>query len=84
MGKAQSRVFEALKHLRGRFPFPLLGLDSDNGSEFINSHLVQYCRDEELTFTRSRPYPAKAGYLLRGAKELVYRAPPGRIRPVFD
>lgn len=56
MGKAQSRVFEALTHLRARFPFPLLGLDSDNGSEFINAHLVQYCRDEELTFTRSRPY----------------------------
>ena len=35
---------------------PLLGLDSDNGSEFLNAHLVRYCTQEELTFTRSRPY----------------------------
>ena len=34
----------------------LLGLDSDNGSEFLNAHLVRYCTQEELTFTRSRPY----------------------------
>ena len=37
-------------------PFPLLGLDSDNGGEFINTQLERYCRDEKLTFTRSRPY----------------------------
>ena len=34
----------------------LLGLDSDNGSEFLNTHLVRYCTREALTFTRSRPY----------------------------
>jgi len=33
----------------------LLGLDSGNGSEFLNAHLVRYCTQEELTFTRSRP-----------------------------
>ncbi len=35
-------------------PFPLLGLDSDKGSEFINQHLYTYCRREGITFTRSR------------------------------
>jgi hypothetical protein len=41
---------------RGRLPFPLRGIDSDNGSEFINAHLLHYCQEEHLTFTRSRPY----------------------------
>jgi len=35
--------------------FPLLGVDSDNGSEFINYHLLAWCADREITFTRSRP-----------------------------
>jgi hypothetical protein len=56
LGKAQTRVFDALHHLRGQIPFAVLGLDSDNGSEFINTQLVRYCHDEHLTFTRSRPY----------------------------
>ena len=54
--KAQVWVFEALKKLRKNLPFPLLGLDSDNGGEFINVQLERYCRSEKLTFTRSRPY----------------------------
>lgn len=54
--KAQVWVCEALKNLRKNLPFPLLGVDSDNGSEFINAHLKQYCDDQKLTFTRSRPY----------------------------
>jgi len=54
--KAQVWVFEALKHIRERLPFELLGIDSDNGAEFINAHLLKYCNAEGLTFTRSRPY----------------------------
>lgn len=54
--KAQVWVFEALKKVRKQLPFPLLGLDSDNGGEFINTQLEHYCRDQKLTFTRSRPY----------------------------
>ena len=52
--KSQERVFEALKKLRGNLPFLLLGIDSDNGSEFINHNLDDYCRKENITFTRSR------------------------------
>jgi hypothetical protein len=55
-GKSQRAVFEGLKTLRQRLPMRLLGLDSDNGSEFLNAHLVRYCTQEQLTFTRSRPY----------------------------
>jgi hypothetical protein len=54
--KAQTWVFEALQALRQRLPFTVLGLDSDNGSEFINHHLVAYCTEQGITFTRSRPY----------------------------
>jgi len=40
--------------LRAALPFPLRGLDSDNGSEFINALLLQYCRGRQIQFTRSR------------------------------
>jgi hypothetical protein len=55
-GKGQLRVRAAVHRVRSRLPFPLLGLDSDNGSEFINQYLYGYCRDEKITFTRSRSY----------------------------
>lgn len=56
MGKSQIRVQEALDQLRQALPFPLRGIDSDNGSEFINAHLHAYCRTHQLQFTRGRPY----------------------------
>jgi hypothetical protein len=54
--KAQIHVFAALQEIRRRMPFPLLGLDSDNGSEFINHELWRYCDLHQITFTRSRAY----------------------------
>lgn len=54
--RSQRDVFAALDFLRYQFPFPLQGIDSDNDTVFINAHLVRYCRREEITFTRSRPY----------------------------
>jgi hypothetical protein len=54
--KAQVWVFEALKRIRECLPFKLLGIDSDNGSEFINGELYRYCLKEEITFTRARAY----------------------------
>jgi transposase InsO family protein len=53
--KAAIWVAEAIDQVRGRFPFSILGIDSDNGSEFVNSHLFEYCTDRKITFTRSRP-----------------------------
>jgi hypothetical protein len=55
-GKGQDRVGGAIHKMRQRLPFPLRGLDSDNGSEFINHHLYTYCRREGIAFTRSRSY----------------------------
>ena len=54
--RAQVWVFEALKEAEGRFPFPLRGIDSDNDSSFINHHLLRWCEQRRITFTRSRPY----------------------------
>ena len=54
--KARVWVFEALKEIRKHLPFKLLGIDSDNGSEFINDHLYSYCEEEKITFTRARAY----------------------------
>jgi hypothetical protein len=52
--KAEIWVFEALRDIRTRLPFDLLGIDSDNGSEFINNHLIRFCQEKRITFTRSR------------------------------
>jgi hypothetical protein len=54
--RSQQAVSDAIHLMRQRLPFPLLGIDSDNGSEFINDLLYRYCLDEKITFTRSRPY----------------------------
>jgi len=55
-GKLQERVRQSVHRMRQRLPFPLLGIDSDNGSEFINQCFYNYCRDEKITLTRSRSY----------------------------
>lgn len=52
--KAQVHVFAGIKTIRGRLPFPLLGYDSDSGSEFINNQLYRYSIQEKITFTRGR------------------------------
>jgi len=54
--KGQKAVTAAIDRVRQRLPFPMLGLDSDNGSEFINGTLARYCVQHHITFTRSRPY----------------------------
>jgi len=54
--KAQEWVFAALKVIRRRLPFPLLGIHSDGGREFINEPLFEYCQLAGIEFTRSRSY----------------------------
>jgi hypothetical protein len=56
LGKSQERVRQALETIAGALPFALRGIDSDNGSEFINDHLYRYCRARAIQFTRGRPY----------------------------
>ena len=56
LGKGQQGIVAALECLAGRLPFALRGIDSDNGSEFINAYLLAYCQQHHLHFTRGRPY----------------------------
>jgi hypothetical protein len=54
--KEGALVVDAIRHIQNAMPFPLLGIDSDNGSEFMNELLVEYCAQQRIEFTRSRPY----------------------------
>lgn len=54
--RSQATVTAAIQACQIRLPYPLLGLDSDNGSEFINADLKRFCEQEQITFTRGRPY----------------------------
>jgi hypothetical protein len=56
LNKAQKGVMEALADIQPALPFPLLGSDRDNGSEFINHTLLSWCNTHHIAFTRSRPY----------------------------
>ena len=53
--KRQAGVLAAITDVVTHLPFPIKGIDSDNGGEFINAHLFRYCRENKLKFTRSRP-----------------------------
>jgi len=55
LGKAEKRVRQGLVNIKDRLPFKLLGIDPDNGSEFINWQLFNYCVANEIQFTRGRP-----------------------------
>lgn len=57
-GKGATGVLEQIKDIEARLPFTLKGFDCDNGSEFLNYHLLRYFTDHprQVAFTRSRPY----------------------------
>lgn len=54
--REQSLVVETMELLRKRFPFPIVGINTDNDSSFINESLKKYCEMQNISFTRSRPY----------------------------
>jgi transposase InsO family protein len=56
LGRGEEAVQRALNEIAGVLPFPLLGVDSDNGSEFINWHLKSWCERKQIQLTRGRPY----------------------------
>ena len=71
--RGERAVRAALEEIRQRLPLPLLGIDSDNGPEFINDHLKRYCDDQKLTFTRSRPYKKNDQARVEGKNWTVVR-----------
>jgi hypothetical protein len=54
--RSKEAVIQALDQARKLLPFPILGIDTDNGTEFINSDLYDYCEQKKITFTRGRAY----------------------------
>jgi len=55
LGKGEKGVVDKVNNVKNTVPFDIYGLDSDGGSEFINWHMVKYCKNKEIYFTRSRP-----------------------------
>jgi len=55
-GKGERATLEQFKKIEKRLPFKILGIDPDNGSEFINYHMYRHCQKKTINFTRSRPY----------------------------
>lgn len=56
LGKGEAGVVLVMEEFRNNLPFPIVAIDSDNGSEFINHHLASWCEEHGFGFTRSRPY----------------------------
>jgi len=56
LGRGRAAVIQAFDEVEAALPFRLLGIDSDNGSEFLNWHLGAWCAKREIQFTRGRPY----------------------------
>ncbi len=82
--KAQVHVFEAIRAIVARFPFDVLGIDSDNGSEFINAHMLKYCIDNEITFTRSRAHKKNDSCFVEQKNYSVVRRNVGYLRHDTD
>lgn len=80
INKAQVWVFAALQLIRARLPFALRGIDSDNGSEFINHHLLRYAVQEQITFTRGRAWKKNDGCFVEQKNYSVVRRAVGYAR----
>ena len=82
--RAQKWVFEALLAVKARLPLKLLGLSSDNGSEFINAHLLRYCKQHGIDFTRSRANKKNDNCYVEQKNASVIRRAVGYLRYQSD
>jgi len=80
MGRAQERIFKAIKQIRSRTPFSWRGIDSDNDNAFINDQLYRYTQSEGLGFTRSRPYRKNDNAYIEQKNFTHVRRPLGYLR----
>jgi hypothetical protein len=78
--KAQKWVFPALQHLVSLLPFPLQGMNADNGGEFININLVTWCAAQNVAFTRIRPYRKNDNPYVEQKNNVVVRSAVGYLR----
>jgi hypothetical protein len=80
MGRAQSRIFNALKEIEARSPFKWLAIHSDNDNAFINSQLYGYTEERQIGFTRSRPYRKNDNPFIEQKNFTHVRKPLGYLR----
>ncbi len=80
--RAHRWVKERVVEIRSGLPFPFLGVDSDNGGEFINKTLLAYCNDTGVTFTRGRPYRKNDNCFVEQKNDIAVRRNVGYYR--FD
>ncbi len=72
-GKGRIETVNGIGSAERRLPFKLKGIDTDNGSEFINYHLQSFCLEREIKFTRSRPYVKNDGCRIEQKNGAVVR-----------
>ena len=80
LNRGREAVLSALQRARALFPFPILGLDTDNGGEFINEEVAAYCVREQITFTRGRPYEKRDQCFVEQKNGVVVRQVVGHGR----
>ena len=84
LDRGREAVLAALRRARIRFPFPILGLDTDNGAEFINEEVADYCVREQITFTRGCPYEKRDQCFVEQKNGVVVRQVVGHGRLVGE
>ncbi len=84
LNRGREVVLAALHRVRAFFPFPLLGLDTNNGGEFINEEVAAYCVREQITFTRGRPYEKRDQCFVEQKNRVVVRQVVGHGRLVGE
>ena len=80
--RAHTWVKQEVEQIRAELPFQLQGVDSDNGGEFINYQLWDYCKENHLLFTRSRPYRKNDNCFVEQKNDMAIRRTVGYYR--FD
>lgn len=71
--RSRETALAAIQRARTLFPFPILGIDTDNGGEFLNEELVVYCEQEQITCTRGRPYQKRDQYFVEQKNGAIVR-----------
>jgi hypothetical protein len=84
LNRGRKAVLAALQRARMLFPFPILGLDTDNGGEFINEEVAAYCVREQITFTRGRPYEKRDQCFVEQKNGVVVRQVVGHGRLIGE
>ncbi len=84
LNRGREGVLAALQRARALFPFPILGLDTDNGGEFINDEVAAFCVREQITFTRGRPYEKRDQCFVEQKNGVVVRQVVGYGRLVGE